>query len=193
MKIENRVGDWIETYTGKKLYPLDPRTEEICIKDIAHALSLMTRFNGHGRYFYSVAQHSLNVMFAAESDGHSKDIQLKCLLHDASEAYIADIVSPAKRFMPEYKKIEEQLQNTIWKTFGIEVTEEDEEIIKFYDLAMLGLEAKTMMYCKNWDITNTYLIELNEKQPLEIINLKQEDMEVIESRFLSAFNYLMLR
>jgi hypothetical protein len=28
-------GAWIETYTGKKFYALDPRQQDICIEDIA--------------------------------------------------------------------------------------------------------------------------------------------------------------
>ena len=39
----NRIGDWIQTYTGKCFYPLDPRPEEIDIMDIAHSLSMTCR------------------------------------------------------------------------------------------------------------------------------------------------------
>ena len=47
-----RNGSWIQTYTGIQFWPLDPRPEEIEIRDIAHALSLLCRFNGHCRVFY---------------------------------------------------------------------------------------------------------------------------------------------
>ena len=50
----------IRTFSGIHMSPADPRPEEICIEDIAHALSLMTRANGHFPVFYSVAQHSLD-------------------------------------------------------------------------------------------------------------------------------------
>ena len=52
---------WIETYSGKRFYILDPRPQDVDIVDIAHALSLLTRFTGHTREFYSVAQHSVLV------------------------------------------------------------------------------------------------------------------------------------
>lgn len=55
----NRNGDWIQTYTGKKFYPLDPRPEDICIEDIAHALSNTCRYNGHSRTFYCVTPETL--------------------------------------------------------------------------------------------------------------------------------------
>ena len=44
----------IRTFSGIHMSPADPRPEEICIEDIAHALSLMTRANGHFPVFYSV-------------------------------------------------------------------------------------------------------------------------------------------
>ena len=50
---------YITTVTGKHFYPLNPDQQNIDIEDIAHALSLICRANGHFRHFYSVAQHSL--------------------------------------------------------------------------------------------------------------------------------------
>src|ERR1700693_75116 len=54
-----RKGDWIQTFTGRQFWPLDPRPEEVCIEDIAHGLSNECRFAGQCRSFYSVAQHSV--------------------------------------------------------------------------------------------------------------------------------------
>ncbi|NLZ81928.1 MAG: phosphohydrolase, partial [Clostridiales bacterium] len=85
------MADYILTYSKTKFYPLEPRLEDINILDIAHALSLMTRANGHLKHFFSVAQHSLNCFKEAESRGYSKKVQLACLIHDASESYISDI------------------------------------------------------------------------------------------------------
>jgi len=56
-----RIGDWIQVHSGRQFWPLDPRAEEIDIGDIAHALSLVCRFTGHVKEFYSVAQHSVLV------------------------------------------------------------------------------------------------------------------------------------
>ena len=33
-----RIGDWMQTYTGRRFWPLDPRPEEMHIRDIAMAL-----------------------------------------------------------------------------------------------------------------------------------------------------------
>lgn len=78
------MSDYILTYSKTKFYPLEPVMEDIKIEDIAHALSLMTRANGHFKNFYSVAQHSINCYKEAKVLGLSKRVQLGCLLHDAS-------------------------------------------------------------------------------------------------------------
>ncbi len=46
-----RYGDWIQTYTGKQFWPLDPRPEDVDIEDIANALSNLGRYAGHTTAF----------------------------------------------------------------------------------------------------------------------------------------------
>jgi hypothetical protein len=53
-----KLAGWIQTYTGKKFWPLDPRPEDVDIEDIAHALAMQCRFGGHCLRFYSNAEHS---------------------------------------------------------------------------------------------------------------------------------------
>lgn len=106
-----RVGDWMQTYTGKAFYPLDPRPEDIDIVDIAHALSQLCRFGGHCNRFYSVAEHSVLV-------SHSVPPQyaLEALLHDATEAYVVDVPRPLKAALSRvYANIEEG----IWRVLAI--------------------------------------------------------------------------
>lgn len=102
---------WIQTYTGRQVFPFAPRPEDIDIEDIAHALSNQCRFTGHTREFYSVAQHSCLV-------SHHCDTALEGLLHDASEAYLADMAKPIKEFLPEYKEIEDRLMRAIAAKFS---------------------------------------------------------------------------
>ena len=71
--------------------PLNVDESLLDIKDIAHALSLMCRGNGHVQYFYSVAQHSLACAKEAKIRGYSKEVILGCLLHDGSEVYLSDV------------------------------------------------------------------------------------------------------
>ena len=45
---------YITTYTRKHFDPVHPDPERICIQDIAHALPLICRGNGHVSTFWSV-------------------------------------------------------------------------------------------------------------------------------------------
>ena len=134
-----RKGDWIQTFTGIQFWPLDPRPEEIVIEDIAHALSLLCRFNGHCKRFYSVAEHSVHVERLL-----SPEMKLLGLLHDASEAYIADIPSPVKRNLPDYKKIETNLLRAIAERFGLLSWPMSSEV-KHADAVMLATEKVALM------------------------------------------------
>lgn len=45
---------WIQTFSGRKFFPLNPFLDSIVIQDIAHALSMQCRFTGHTSQFYCV-------------------------------------------------------------------------------------------------------------------------------------------
>ena len=117
----------IYTYSGVSFSPLSPSSEDIAPQDIAHALSYICRANGHFRSFYSVAQHCLACVNEAVARGCSDKIQLACLLHDASEAFISDITRPVKRQLTEYRAIEKRLQDVIYRRFGLDP--EDMELL----------------------------------------------------------------
>lgn len=110
--------NWILTYTGRQFYPMAPRQEDLCVEDIAHALSNICRFNGHVREFYSVAQHCVLVSYAVNLE-HA----LAALLHDASEAYLCDVPRPVKcsDVMQEYRLAEARLEALINSRFGINI------------------------------------------------------------------------
>lgn len=46
------MSNCITTYTGKHFDSTQPEKERICIDDIAHALSLLCRGNGHVKTFF---------------------------------------------------------------------------------------------------------------------------------------------
>jgi hypothetical protein len=149
-----RNGDYIGTYTGKKFYPLDPRPEDICLEDIAHALSYINRFNGHTNDPYSVATHSLNVEYRIAEQGYNFLTRLHGLLHDAAEAYCCDIPRPLKQLLPGYKEIETNIMDAIYKHFGLEApTEEICKVISEADNYVLSLEAqKYMRNIEDWKL-----------------------------------------
>lgn len=136
----------MNTFTGKKFDPLNMTTEDVSLMDIAHALSLMCRGGGHLKHFYSVSQHSINCMKEAKARNYPERIQLACLLHDASEAYIADIIRPVKVHLPYYYKIEDEIMNCIFKKFGLSyLSEEEAATWKQIDDEILDHELKNLM------------------------------------------------
>jgi len=138
--------EYIITYKGEEFTPLDPDINQIHIEDIAHSLSLLCRANGHIDYFFSIAQHSINCTNEAKAHGFSPRVQLACLLHDASEAYISDITRPVKHYLAEYRNIEKNLQDVIYKKFLGELLNEDEIIlINIIDDDMLLNEFAALM------------------------------------------------
>lgn len=137
---------YITTVTGKHFFPLNPNRQDIDIEDIAHALSLICRANGHFRHFYSVAQHSIACAEEAIARGYSLEVTLGCLLHDASEAYLCDVTRPVKKHIPAYLKAEESLQKVIWKKFiGRELTEPEQNQVFEIDDHILSMEFHLLM------------------------------------------------
>ena len=114
---------WIQTYTGKKFFPMNPKTEDLDIIDIAHALSMKCRFVGHTKQFYSVAQHSVIVSWNC-SNPHLG------LLHDAAEAYLPDVPAPIKDLYTQHIEMEEKICNLIFAWCGLLVFEEVLKLVK---------------------------------------------------------------
>lgn len=107
------VKQWMQTFTGKRFFPVSPHPEDFDILDIAHSLSLQCRFNGHCLCFYSVAEHCVRCAEYLEVKTGSFMLAFWGLLHDAAEAYLGDIVRPLKLHLPEYEKIEENVAKTL--------------------------------------------------------------------------------
>lgn len=138
--------DTMTTYRGRSFDPLHPDSDQLDLADIAHALSLLCRGGGHTRYFYSVAQHALACCMEARQRGYDERVQLACLLHDASEAYLCDLIRPLKQRMPEYQKAEDRLQMAIWKRYlKTPLTDMEEQQVYQIDDAMLVYEFEQLM------------------------------------------------
>jgi 5'-deoxynucleotidase YfbR-like HD superfamily hydrolase len=122
-------GDWMQTFTGRRFYPLTPRPEDIDPIDIAHALSMLCRYNGHIDRFYSVAEHCVlmsSYLWAwAVDQGWDWDrvrgVALEALLHDASESYVGDMVRPLKHAneLIAYRQAEDRVSAAVWMRFGL--------------------------------------------------------------------------
>ncbi|GAB6105495.1 MAG: phosphohydrolase [Blautia sp.] len=131
----------MNTFTGLQFDPLKMTVRDVSLKDIAHALSFLCRGGGQTLFFYSVAQHSLNCAREAHARGWSERMILACLLHDASEAYISDIIRPVKVHLANYLEIEEMIMNVIWKKFNLDdLSSEENAMWKQIDNDILSAE-----------------------------------------------------
>jgi hypothetical protein len=137
------AGRLIRTYKGHYFDVFDPNPDHIDIEDIAHSLSLLCRFAGHIKSFYSVCEHSIWV-----SNKVSKKHALAALLHDASEAYLIDLPKPIKDEIPQYLEVEDKLMSVIGKKFGFEYPFNDE--VKFYDREALFFEWENKVIYDNF-------------------------------------------
>lgn len=113
-QVERRHGDWMQTFTGRQFWPMDPRADEVHIEDIAHALSMQCRYAGHSLRFYSVAEHCVHLArYVSEPN------RLWALLHDASEAYLVDVPRPVKPFLLGYKEAEARVMAAVCDRFDL--------------------------------------------------------------------------
>lgn len=119
-------GEYMTTISGRNLYPLNPNPKDICIDDIAHALSNCARWGGHTNKHFSVAQHSVLVSYLCDPND-----ALIGLFHDAAEAYIGDMIRPVK-YLPAiyaaYKPIETKVTQAIADALGIPSLEKTESV-----------------------------------------------------------------
>jgi 5'-deoxynucleotidase YfbR-like HD superfamily hydrolase len=175
---------WIQTYTGRKFFPLAPRAEDVDVRDIAHALSLKCRFNGQCREFYSVAEHSMRVSRAI-----GPGLALWGLMHDAAEAYLADIGGPIKRafhlhhggIIETFDAAEDRLLGVIANALGFAPI--DYEQVREADFTLLATEARDLLGPppEPWNLAQMPLAE-------KILPLPPAQAE---AAFLARFNELV--
>ena len=140
------IDAWIQTYSGIKFRFMNPSPEEIRIEDIAHALSMLCRFNGHCRKFYSVAEHSYLVSILVPDS-----LALYGLLHDAGEAYLPDICRPQKDFILGFREMETVVLSAILTKYGLRPKLPDG--VKQVDTRLCYTEgAKLMPDVSDWEI-----------------------------------------
>ena len=181
------MSDYIRTSSGVKFYPLNPDPQGILIEDIAHALSLLCRGNGHVKVFFSVGQHCIHCAKEAEQRGYSTRLILACLLHDASEAYLSDITRPVKQHLQDYCRYEEHLLEVIYKKFlGSPLSQEEQKLVKIIDDDMLYYDLR--------DLLNEPVGELvNGQEPrtapvmYSSFSYKERPFKEVEEEYLSLF------
>jgi uncharacterized protein len=94
----------LHTYTGKVIDFQNLTPDPIDIRDIAWGLSGALRYGAQNPNRLTVAQHSVMCSLHVASG-----LELHALLHDATEAYMADIPTPVKQWLPDYQEMEDRL------------------------------------------------------------------------------------
>lgn len=171
-------GGWFVTHSGLRFFPLQPNVDDVDIEDIAFALSNICRFGGHVQ-FMSVAEHSCLV-----SDHLPPALKLLGLLHDATEAYLGDMVRPLKQQMPEFRLAEHGLWAVIAAKFHLPV--EMPPLVKEIDNRALLAERNHLMPA-NENTRNWYWDDhLN---PLQVF-IRCNPPEVARREFMKRYNEL---
>lgn len=187
-------GGWFISHTGRRIYPLDIREQDIHIQDIAHALSLTCRWAGHCTPFYSVAEHSIMCaeMAALVPDFPNASMRW-CLLHDAAEAYVHDAITPFKPHLRvelsdgtlvTFKDLEDRILKIIVTKYGLpwpmpaEVHEMDIRMLRTEAEQITPFKRDPMYYeGKGWLMA----------EPLEGLDLVLRPWHETEQGFLHTF------
>lgn len=186
-------GTWINVFSGRQFYPMAPRAEDIDIVDIAHSLSRTCRYTGHSLRHYSVAEHSVRVAEAVKNLGHDDAAQAFACLHDAAEAYLADVASPVRRTpeMAAFNEADTRLQTVINHHYGLRGAQPD--IVKHVDRLIITVESERREIVPNKNAEwRSPVLSAAEQRAFDATPWGSWcwPAEVAEIRFLRAFNSL---
>lgn len=142
----------IRMYNGRLVDVLDLQPEDVVPKNFVHSLSCLSRYTGHTKRPYSVAEHSIKLAEWLRENGYERFMIKAALIHDWSEALFNDLASPVKKRFASYQKYEKAAQKVIFE--AMQVPFEYEQMLKPYDTAIRVDEKKFF-----WNHTEVDLIE----------------------------------
>ena len=170
--------DWMQTYFGGRFYPLNPELNKINIFEIAHALSNLCRFGGHVKEFYSVAEHCVNLSHVV-----SPENSLAALLHDATEAYVVDVPRPIKKYLNNYRDIEDNVAKLIADKYQLDSIYPDE--VREADTRILLNERNALIpRHETWGIDEVF-------EPLENVTINCYKPKSAEWKYIARFDNLV--
>lgn len=179
-------------FNGHTLFPYTVAQHSIMVSEmIEERLGLYNKQSnsslGISKYSNTEEKDSNYMRIAANPKARNIAI-LMGLLHDASEAYLSDIVRPLKKHLSGYLEIEDSVQRVIYSTFGINIDNiEDiktiQEIVTWADNYALVHEVKEMMNpCSDWvDMAKLDTIHYSDKYSSLI---HQENQQYVFAKFI---------
>lgn len=135
---------YISLYDGTHYDPFheDPERAKIpSVEVFVHSLSLLNRYTGHTVRPYSVAEHT--VRLATSPEVVSAGLERTAIIHDFVEALMNDIPRPYKSSMPEYTRLEEEMQEKIFGHYREPL--ENLRALATFDHAICVNEMQTLM------------------------------------------------
>ena len=132
------------TKNGTSVDLSDLKPDQVSIEEIANALSNQGRYNGQTTRYYSVAEHCVHLVKYAQRMGYSLNEQKALLLHDASEAFVGDIVYHLKQELPKFKELEDGIMSVIFDKYGVEY-DSIKDVIHWLDRAICMDEMVQLM------------------------------------------------
>ncbi len=150
-----RKGSWMATVSGGRFYPLDPRADEVHVDDLVSGISGAGRYANQTRDRYTVGEHSVIVSLVCEEMARARGwpewlvllVAREGLLHDASEAWIGDVVRPLKYTfaMRGYRRAEAKIMACVFERFGVTPTAMTSALVKLVDDEILHDEIDQLM------------------------------------------------
>ena len=151
---------WKQTFTGRAVDMLAPAAADIAFADVAHALALINRYDGHTRQPISVAQHCVMGAEAMLHETGSVRLAALFLLHDAHEAYVGDTGTPVQLALAALcpaagealRKLRRRFDVAIHVAAGVTLPgAEEHRAVKRMDLRMLRAERDALMAVRPQD------------------------------------------
>ena len=175
----------IQTHSGKVIDFAEPEKSQYTIEDIAHGLMNTCRYSGQCNRFYSVGLHSFIVASLVEPE-----FELEALMHDATEAFMADIPTPLKILLPAYREIEKRMDLEIRRQHGIRETPSPE--VKAADALALAIEKPVLMGKSTiaWELPDTSGIEPTRLEFIQNLIAGRGTMTMSKGIFISLYRDL---
>lgn len=160
---ENKDNAWINTYSGKRFFPLNPRKEDLSLVDIAHSLAHQCRWTGHCRFHFSISQHSCYAYDFCEDE----EAKPWALFHDSPEAYLVDVARPIKAHLGGYKDFENKIAEVVIEEYSLPFSHRIETVVKKIDSDLLVLERENLINKADfiWGYEDRDIQYLREKFP----------------------------
>jgi hypothetical protein len=143
------------THAGFNVNLADPAADSISLRDMAHHLACINRFNGAPETPYSVAQHSVLVADLLLAKRQPPHVCMAGLLHDGHEAYLGDIATPVADFImgvsarlrvPTFlDEAKARFDAVILRKFKLALTEPQAREVKLADITAFATEWRDLM------------------------------------------------